>query len=421
MLPCGVLYLPQSELSSAGSLLSPHPSTLRFWRANNLIGRRRITPVISGACALLHHSCAASPLFASFTRNNTRGIRLHFLSRNPSLKVFALHALEPGKTTSSRPRSCRTPIPVPSATTSKDHRVKLRAGMKSVKQRNASPETGCLYLVSTPIGNLEDITLRALRILREVDLIACEDTRQTQKLLHHFDFSKQLVSYHEHNEITRAPELVIELEQGAKIALVSDAGTPVLSDPGHHLVALCLRHRIPVIPIPGPSAALAALSVSGLPIGEFSFVGFLPSRAGQRRKALADLRGENRALVLYEAPHRIAETLRDAQSILGDRPAVLAREITKLHEEFLRGTLSQLAESAAKRKPRGEITLIIGSNPESPDRDATEVTTAPAPLAERVAQIMFEDGLDHKAALKKAARERGLAKRDAYRQLLLER
>jgi len=297
---------------------------------------------------------------------------------------------------------------------------------------------GCLYLVSTPIGNLEDITLRALRILREADVIACEDTRQTQKLLQHFEIRKRTISYHEHNEITRGAELAIEMEQGAKVALVSDAGTPVLSDPGHHLVTLCLRHRIPVIPIPGPSAALAALSASGLPIDEFLFVGFLPQRAGERRKALTKLRDEPRAVVLYEAPHRIAEMLRDAREILGDRRAVVGREITKLHEEFLRGTLGELAEAATRRNLRGEITVVIApaaavGNEIAREDGGTIVgdSAGLAPnaasalsnvtLSERIAQIMVDEGLDHKAALKKAGRERGLAKREAYRQLLLER
>src|ERR1700674_2230174 len=199
--------------------------------------------------------------------------------------------------------------------------------------------TGCLYLVATPIGNLEDITMRAIRILKEADLIACEDTRQTQKLLNHYGIRKEMVSYHEHNELTRSPELVIELEQGAQIALVSDAGTPGISDPGHRLVTLCLRHHIPVVPIPGPSALVAALAASGLPSDEFLFIGFLPARAGARRKALEALKSEPRALVLYEAPHRLAETLSDAADILGARHAVVAREVTKIHEEFLRGTL----------------------------------------------------------------------------------
>src|ERR1017187_9014576 len=276
--------------------------------------------------------------------------------------------------------------------------------------------SGCLYLVATPIGNLEDITLRALRMLREADLIACEDTRRTQKLLQHYGIRKQLVSYHEHNELTRGAELVIELEQGAKAALVSDAGTPVISDPGHHLVTLCLRHHIPVVPVPGPSAFVAALAASGLPIEEFLFVGFLPSRAGARRKALETLKSEPRTLVLYEAPHRLVETLADAADVMGPRPAVVAREITKIHEEFLRGSLTELCDAAQKRAPRGEITLLIG-----PSDGAPLAFDAAISLKQRVEQLEAESGMDRKAALKQAARERGLAKREAYKQLLLER
>ena len=280
--------------------------------------------------------------------------------------------------------------------------------------RDDSP-TGCLYLVATPIGNLEDITLRALRVLKEADLIACEDTRQTQKLLQHYDVHKELVSYHEHNELTRAPELVIQLEEGAQVALVSDAGMPVVSDPGHRLVVLCLRHHIPVVPIPGPSAFVAALAASGLPTEEFLFVGFLPSRAGARRKKLEALRTEPRALVFYEAPHRLAETLADAAELLGSRQAVVAREVTKIHEEFLRGSLAELGDAARVREPRGEITLLIGPAEEGAPQELPDVS-----LKQRVQQLEAESGLDRKAALKQAARERGLGKREAYKRLLLE-
>jgi 16S rRNA (cytidine1402-2'-O)-methyltransferase len=286
--------------------------------------------------------------------------------------------------------------------------------MKANSQAEAG--TGCLYLVATPIGNLEDITLRAIRILKEADVIACEDTRHTQKLLNHYSIKKEMVSYHEHNELTRSPELVIELEQGAKIALVSDAGTPGISDPGHRLVTLCLRHHIPVVPIPGPSALVAALAASGLPTEEFLFVGFLPPRAGARRKALDALKAESRTLIFYEAPHRVVETLADASEILGARPAVIAREVTKIHEEFLRGPLSELLESARKRAPRGEITLLIG--PGDPQMQQADPSVS---LKERVEQLEAEGGIDRKAALKQAARERGLGKREAYKQLLLER
>jgi 16S rRNA (cytidine1402-2'-O)-methyltransferase len=277
--------------------------------------------------------------------------------------------------------------------------------------------TGCLYLVGTPIGNLEDITLRALRVLKEADVIACEDTRQTQKLLNHYGIQKRLVSYHEHNELTRAPELVIELEQGARVALVSDAGMPLISDPGHRLVGLCLRHGVPVVPIPGPSAFVAALAASGLPADEFHFVGFLPARAGERRRALGRLAGETRTLVFYEAPHRLLEMLRDARDVLGDRPAAIARELTKLHEEIVRDTLDRLVERLKTKPPRGEITLLIGPPAESP---AAAVRAVNVSLGSRMAEIMREQGVDQKAALKLAARERGMTRREAYKRLLAE-
>jgi 16S rRNA (cytidine1402-2'-O)-methyltransferase len=281
---------------------------------------------------------------------------------------------------------------------------------------------GCLYVVATPIGNLEDITLRALRILKEVDAIACEDTRQTLKLLSHFDIQKRLVSYHEHNEITQAAELVIELEQGAKIALVSDAGTPAISDPGHRLVSLTLRHGIKVVPIPGASAFVAALAASGMPIEQFSFVGFLPARQSERRKALRALASEPRTLVLYEAPHRLLDSLEDALEIFGNRPAVIAREVTKVYEEFLRDHLENIVAAVRKKPPQGENTILIGPPDGQPvhnhiaDRAANHV-----PLARRVEEIVKQNGVDRKAALKQAARERGLTKREAYKQLLVTR
>jgi 16S rRNA (cytidine1402-2'-O)-methyltransferase len=282
---------------------------------------------------------------------------------------------------------------------------------------------GCLFIVSTPIGNLEDITLRALRILREADMIACEDTRQTMKLLSHFEISKRLVSYHEHNEITRAPEIVIELEQGAKVALVSDAGTPAISDPGFRLVSLCLRHGIQVVPIPGASAFVAALAASGMPIEEFTFAGFLPARQTARRKALRSLAGEPRTLALYEAPHRLLDTLEDALEILGNRPAMIAREVTKAFEEFQRGYLEDLLATVRKKPARGEITLLIGpADGHSPHLNHNGTgSRAVEPLSHRVEQIMKERGIDRKAALKLAARERGITRREAYKQLLVTR
>jgi 16S rRNA (cytidine1402-2'-O)-methyltransferase len=276
---------------------------------------------------------------------------------------------------------------------------------------------GCLYLVATPIGNLEDITLRALRILKEVDQIACEDTRHTLKLLNHFDISKPLVSYHEHNEMTRASELVLAMEKGSSIALVSDAGMPLVSDPGHRLVTLAIRHHIQVIPVPGPVALLAALSASGLPNDEFLFLGFLPARSGERQRALERLRIEDRTLILYEAPHRIHDTIADAVAILGDRPACLAREVTKLHEEFRRGKLTDIFQSLHEHPAKGEMTLVIG--PAEKGARGVNLDTSQS-LAARVDELMHQAKLDRKDALKLAAKERGMSKRDAYRQLLDE-
>ena len=275
-----------------------------------------------------------------------------------------------------------------------------------------------MYLVATPIGNLEDITLRALRVLKEVDEIACEDTRHTQKLLNHYEIRKPLVSYHEHNELTRAPELLISLEQGAKIALVSDAGMPLVSDPGHRLVSLCLRHHVPVVPVPGPSAVLASLAASGLPTEEFLFVGFLPARRGERRRALERLRIEERTIVLYEAPHRIAECIADAHEVLGDRPACLAREVTKLHEEFRRGRLSEIAASLSERPAKGEITLLIGPQDSAVGQTAADSMQT---LADRVEELIHQAKLDRKDALKLAAKERGITRREAYDKIVEDR
>jgi 16S rRNA (cytidine1402-2'-O)-methyltransferase len=289
--------------------------------------------------------------------------------------------------------------------------------------QNSAPEsaeapplrTGRLYLVATPIGNLEDITVRALRVLGEADLIACEDTRHTLKLLNHYGIHKPTLSYHQHNEASRADELLKRLEQGAQIVLVSDAGTPIISDPGHRLVSLCIERQIPVVPIPGPSAVIAALAASGLPSEEFVFVGFLSSRPAARRKALQNLAKETHTMALYEAPHRLVDTLSDALECLGRRQAVIAREITKIHEEFLRGDLAELLVRVQRQPVRGEITLLIG--PPLPGSDKSPRLSA-APLGQRVEQIMREQQIDRKAALKLAARERGLTKREAYKQLV---
>src|ERR1700693_2695070 len=207
-----------------------------------------------------------------------------------------------------------------------------------------------LYLVATPIGNLEDITLRAVRVLKEVDQIACEDTRQTQKLLNHYGITTRTISYHEHNEMTRSAELVKEMQEGASIAVVTDAGMPGISDPGFRLISLAIRHHLPVVPIPGASAFLAALVASGLPTDSFRFSGFLPAKRGERRAALEAIKAAPRTQVFYEAPHRIVEALSDVVDVLGkDRQVVIAREVTKLHEEFLRGRGGEVLENLKAR------------------------------------------------------------------------
>ena len=283
---------------------------------------------------------------------------------------------------------------------------------------NAKPLPPGLYLVATPIGNLEDITLRALRVLKEADLIACEDTRQTQKLLNHYGIATRTTSYHEHNEMTRAPELVLELEQGARIALVSDAGMPGISDPGFRLITLAIRHHVPVVPIPGASAFLAALVASGLPTDAFRFSGFLPAKSGQRRKFLESIRDSPRTQVLYEAPHRLQEALKDVVEVLGaERHVVVAREVTKLHEEFLRGRASELLHMLdSGGEIKGEITLLIGKAEEAERKPAVSST-----IPQRVAEIMAQEKLDEKLALKKAAKERGISKSAAYREMQISK
>jgi len=274
--------------------------------------------------------------------------------------------------------------------------------------------SGTLYLVATPIGNLADITHRALQVLNDVDLIACEDTRHTHKLLNHYGINTKTISYHEHNEQQRAAELIDRLKQGTSIAIVSDAGTPSISDPGFRLVRAAIENEIVVVPVPGPSALIAALIAAGLPTDEFFFAGFLPSRPNARRARLTELQSVPGTLIFYEAPHRLAATLTDAYEILGEREAVVARELTKLHEEIRRGRLSQLtADYTEKTDVRGEIVVLI-------DRNVIDLPIKSTSVAALVDQ--FErDGMDHRAALKKAARELGLSRAEAYRKLLSEK
>jgi 16S rRNA (cytidine1402-2'-O)-methyltransferase len=292
-------------------------------------------------------------------------------------------------------------------------------GLTTAVSPDSSRATGpALYLVGTPIGNLEDITLRAVRVLKEVDVIACEDTRQTQKLLSHYGITTRTISYHEHNEMTRAAELVKEMQEGASVALVTDAGMPGISDPGFRLISLAIRHHVPVVPIPGASAFLAALVSSGLPTDSFRFSGFLPAKRGERRAALEAIRSSPRTQVFYEAPHRIVEALADVVEVLGPaRHVVIAREVTKLHEEFLRGRAGEVLETLKARDGvKGEITLLIGKAEESDARVGTDAFVRLS-VKERVEQIVAEEKVDEKAALKKVAKERGISKSEAYREL----
>jgi len=289
--------------------------------------------------------------------------------------------------------------------------------MKAGDDAGASPKGTLapgLYLVATPIGNLEDITLRAVRVLKEADVIACEDTRQTQKLLNYYGITTRMASYHEHNEMTRAAELVLDLEGGARVALVTDAGMPGISDPGFRLISLAIRHHIPVVPIPGASAFLAALVASGLPTDSFRFGGFLPPKSGQRRQMLESIKASPRTQVFYEAPHRVKEAVEEVVEILGgERQLVIAREVTKIHEEFLRGRASEVLETLnARGDIRGEITLLIGKAEETERTVAAGVS-----VRQRLQQIMAEEKLDGKAALKRIAKEMGVSKSEAYREL----
>jgi 16S rRNA (cytidine1402-2'-O)-methyltransferase len=284
-----------------------------------------------------------------------------------------------------------------------------------------------LYLVATPIGNLGDITLRALDVLRRVDRIACEDTRQTQKLLNHFEITTPTVSCHQHNEHQRTAEFIAALKAGGRIAVVSDAGMPGISDPGGQLAAEAIAAGIAVIPIPGANAALSALVASGLPTDEFYFIGFLPEKAGARRTKLESLAAEvqrnqaARTLVFYEAPHRILETLSDLESVFG--PAlrvVLARELTKIHEEFLRGTVAEVrGELAGRDRMRGEMTLLVHAQPAQPGAESS--SGAHERISDRVARLQAEAGIDEKEALKRLARELGQSKSEVYRELQRER
>lgn len=267
--------------------------------------------------------------------------------------------------------------------------------------------TGTLFICPTPIGNLEDITLRVLRALKEADLIAAENTAYTQKLLNHFSISKPLISYYDSGDATAKEEkLLHKLKQGLSIALVSSAGTPLVNDPGYRLVRRCVAENVPVIALPGPSAAITALVASGLPPHPFFFGGFLPPKSKARQDFLSRIADYDGTLIFYEAPHRIHETLEDARQILGDRPAALARELTKIHEEVVRGKLSEILESFSKKPAKGEITLIIGPRETAPLISADN-------LREEL-QILIRDGISVSEACRRLSKKHALSKNKIY-------
>jgi len=271
--------------------------------------------------------------------------------------------------------------------------------------------TGTLYIVATPIGNLEDMTLRAIRVLKEADLIAAEDTRHTRHLLDRYQIETQLTSYHDHNKEEKAPVLVSRMLEGEHIALVSDAGTPGISDPGYFLIHLAIDQRISVIPIPGATAAIAALSVSGMPTDRFVFEGFLPAKHTARLRRLHDLAREDRTIILYEAPHKIIAATEDMLKVLGDRRAVFTRELTKIHEEAIRGTLSEILKHLQTGSIKGEFTIIIHGASSEPLMH--EIDTA-----EYLKNLILHRGLSKKEAVAAAAKELGLPKKEVYTESL---
>ncbi|RII25955.1 MAG: 16S rRNA (cytidine(1402)-2'-O)-methyltransferase [Geobacter sp.] len=273
--------------------------------------------------------------------------------------------------------------------------------------------TGTLYIIATPIGNLEDITYRAVRILGEVDLIAAEDTRHSLKLLNHFNISKPMTSYFDHNQQFKGERILNSLRQGRSVALISDAGTPCVSDPGFQLVRAAAQEGIAVIPVPGACAAVAAISGSGLPSDIFTFAGFPPARQGKRRTFLADLTGLPGTLVLYEAPHRLEETLRDIGEVLGERSIVVARELTKIHEEFIRGAITDVMAATTPDKARGEVVILIAPG--------EQVRQAAEPLDKLLRKLLVDDKLSVKDAARKAAELTGVSRNEAYSEAIRQR
>lgn len=271
--------------------------------------------------------------------------------------------------------------------------------------------TGTLYIVATPIGNLEDITLRAIRVLKEADLVAAEDTRHTRHLLDRYQIDTQLTSYHDHNKEEKAPVLVARMLEGKSVALVSDAGTPGISDPGYFLINLAIDRKIPVVPIPGATAAIAALSVSGMPTDRFLFEGFLPAKHLARLKRLQELSKEERTIIFYEAPHKIIRSVADMLAALGDRRVVITRELTKIHEETIRGTLSECLKRLQEGTIKGEFTVILHGATQEPLKQDIDTT-------EFLKNLIIHRGLSKKEAISVAAEELGLPKKDVYKESL---
>jgi 16S rRNA (cytidine1402-2'-O)-methyltransferase len=275
-----------------------------------------------------------------------------------------------------------------------------------------SPPFGTLFVVATPIGHMEDVTLRALRTLRDVDVIAAEDTRKTRKLLTRHKVATPLVSYHDHNKEKRTPQLLDKLKAGVSIALVTDAGTPSISDPGHYLVREAVRESISVVPIPGPSAIIAALSVSGLPTDSFVFIGFVPRKPGKRQALLDQLKQEPRTLIFYESPQRLLGLAQEILGVMGDRKAVTARELTKVHEEIIRGPLSKMVKRMAARPPlKGECTLLVAGCD-------TERSTDRAAIQSHLRRLHYQHRGSLSDLVKEVAREYGLPKRVVYEEAL---
>lgn len=285
--------------------------------------------------------------------------------------------------------------------------------MKSQKS-TIHDQTGCLYLVGTPIGNLEDMSVRALRILKEADIIAAEDTRNTKKLCNYFEIDTPLISYHEHNIAVGGEKLLTLLQEGKTIALVSDAGLPCISDPGADIVEKAIAQNFPVVPVPGPNAALSALIASGLTPQPFFFYGFLNRGKKERRQQLEQLKKRQETILFYEAPHRLKETLKDMELILGNRRIVLARELTKKFEEFLRGSLNEAVEWSQNEEIRGEFCIILEGNSNFEEEDNEEVYWEKMSFVEHVDYIIAQEGVTSKEAIKEVAKLRQVSKRDVY-------